>query len=53
MGATPREGNRKQYAEVVSGKNVTSYKLTVRTKENESTETVKSIIKANIDPTHM
>ena len=52
-GTTPSEGSRKQYAEVASGKNGTSYKLTVRTKENESTETVKSIIKTNIDPTHM
>jgi hypothetical protein len=49
----PSEGRKKQYAEVLAGKKGTSHKLTVRAKENESTEAVKSIIKANIDPTHM
>ena len=49
----PSEGRKKQYAEVLSGKKGTSYKLTVRTKDNQTTDTVKTIIKSNIDPTHM
>jgi hypothetical protein len=44
---------KKQYAEVQSGKNGTRHKLTVRTTGDETTEAVKSMIKANIDPTHM
>jgi hypothetical protein len=53
MGKPPSEVRKKQYAEVLSGKNRTSHKLTARTKENETTEADKSIIKANIDPTHI
>ena len=49
----PSEGRKKQYAEVLSGKNGTIYKLTVRIKDNQTTETVKKIIKSKIDPTHM
>ena len=52
-GPPPSEGRKKQYAEVLSGKNITSHKLAVRSKQNETTEAVKSIIKVNIDPTHM
>ena len=48
----PSESREKQYAEILSGKNGTSHKLTVRTKDNQ-TETVKTLIKSNIDPTHM
>ena len=49
----PSEGRRKLYAEALTDKNVTSHKLTVKTKENETTEAVKAILKANIDPTRM
>jgi len=51
---TPSSGSRKkQYAEILSGKNGTSHKLTVRTKDNQTTDAVKTLIKSNIDPTHM
>ena len=49
----PSRSRKKQYAEVLSGKNGTSHKLTVRTKDNQTTEAVKTLIKSNIDPTHM
>ena len=54
MNGPPSSGGRvKQYAQVLAGKNGTRYKLTVRTKDNQTTETVKKIIKSSIDPTQM
>jgi hypothetical protein len=52
-GSPSSGGGKKQYAEVLTGKNETRHKLTVRTKDNQTTETVKKIINSNTNPTHM
>jgi hypothetical protein len=49
----PSGGQRKQYAEVLAGKNGIRYKLTVKSRDKQTTETVKKIIKSSIDPTQM
>jgi hypothetical protein len=54
MIGSPSSGRRKkQYAEVLTDKNGTWHKITIRTKGNQPTETVNKIIKYNIDPTSM
>jgi hypothetical protein len=53
IGSPSSGGRKKQYAEVLTGKNGTRHKLTIRTIDNQPTETVKKIIKSNIDPTSM
>jgi hypothetical protein len=52
-GSPPSGARKKQYAEALAGNNGTRYKLTVRAKDNQTTETVKKIIKSSIDPTQM
>jgi hypothetical protein len=52
-GTPPSGGQGKQYAEVLAGKNGIKHKLIVKAKENQTTETVKKIIKSSIDPTQM
>jgi hypothetical protein len=52
-GTPPSGGQGKQYAEVLAGKNGIRYKLTVKAKGNQTTETVKKIIKSGIDPTQI
>jgi hypothetical protein len=52
-GSPSSGGRKKQYAEVLTGKNGTRHKLTVRTKDNQTTETFKKMIKSNINPTQM
>ena len=51
--APPHEARKKLYAEALSGKNGTRYKLTVKTKDNQSTDTVKKILKSILDPIDM
>jgi hypothetical protein len=51
-----REGTEKAklYSEVLGGKpKQTHYKLTVTSRENKSTDTIKDILKSNINPTEI
>jgi len=49
----PSDGRKELYAEVLKGKNVRRYKITVKSKENQPADAVKKITKSCIDPIDM
>ena len=51
--APPSDGRKELYAEVLKGKNVRRYKITVKSKNNQPADAVKKIIKSCIDPLDM
>jgi hypothetical protein len=51
--APPSGGNKKLFSEIVSGKNEVRQKLTVKPKENQSSEEIKKLLKSKIDPVNM
>ena len=51
--APPSDGRKELYAEVLKGKNVRRYKITVKSKDNQPADALKNIIKSCIDPVDM
>jgi len=51
--APPIGAKKKQFSEVLSGKNEERHKLTVKSKENQATEEIKKLLKIKIDPVNM
>jgi len=51
--APPIGAKKKQFSEVLSGKSEERHKLTVKSKENQSTEEIKKLLKTKIDPVNM
>jgi len=49
----PSEGRKELYADVLKGKNVRRYKITVKSRDNQPADAVKEIIKSCIDPVDM
>ena len=50
---TPIGGKKKLFSEVLCGKYETRHKLTIKPKDNQSTEEIKWLLKSKIDPINM
>jgi hypothetical protein len=51
--APPIGAKKKKFSEVLSGKYEERHKLTVKSRENQSTEKIKKLLKTKIDPVNI
>jgi len=51
--APPVGAKKKQFSEVLCGKNKERHKLTVKPKENQFADDIKKVLKTKIDPVNM